>query len=605
MSAERRLGQTFARSAAVTGSSGKRLRHGPVVEPGGVRFRLWAPAHAEVSLLLESRGERLSMAAREEGWYEVFAAQSRPGDLYRFELSDGARIADPASRFQPQDVHGPSAVVDPLSFHWSSDWRGRAWTETVLYELHVGAFTPEGTFKAAARKIPYLASIGVTAIGIMPVSDFPGRWNWGYDGVFPFAPDSTYGTPDDFKAFIDAAHGAGVSVLLDVVYNHFGPEGSVLQRCAPDFFTDRHQTPWGPAINFDGPQSGRVRSFVIENAEYWLEEFRLDGLRLDAVQTIIDNSPVHILKELAQRVRDRFDRPVHLLLENEDNDPALLARRRGAPTFYTAQWNDDVHHVLHVAATGESEGYYGAYHGDEKRLGRALAEGFAYQGEVMPTRSAPRGKPSGFLPPVAFVAFLQNHDHIGNRALGERLNALVPLPALRALAAVYLLAPQIPMIFMGEEWRAKQPFLYFCDLHGDLADAVREGRRKEFARFAAFAGAAAAKIPDPLAESTYCASKLDWDAQDPEFLDYYRTLLALRRRHVEPLLSRIESGGEAETVAPQAVRVAWRAGERTLALDANLSEATVTFPPPRGEAFFSDGEADAAFGPWAVRWSVE
>ncbi len=411
--------------------------------------------------------------------------------------------------------------------------------------------------------------------------------------------------PDQFKAFIEAAHGAGVSVLLDVVYNHFGPEGNVLPLCAPDFFTDRRQTPWGPAINFDGPRSGPVRDFFIENAEYWLHEFNLDGLRFDAVHAIIDASPTHILEELAKRVRSRIDRPVHLLLENEDNDPRLLARPSREPALYTAQWNDDVHHVLHVAATDESEGYYVAYRGDPELLGRALAEGFAYQGQIMPTRGRPRGASSGFLPPDAFVAFIQNHDHIGNRAFGERLSALASPEVMRALAAIYLLSPQTPMIFMGEEWNAKQPFLFFCDFKGELAKAVREGRRAEFARFSAFQDGAASKIPDPLAESSFLASKLDWDAADADTLAFYRALLELRRRHVVPLLSSIEHGGSPETIGPEAVRVAWRAGARMLVLDANLSESVVSFPSARGEVFFTEGKTEGEFGPWAVRWSIE
>jgi maltooligosyltrehalose trehalohydrolase len=545
------------------------------------------------------------MSPAGDGWFEVFASGCGAGERYRFVLSRGRRIADPASRFQPEDVHGPSEVVDPSSYAWVHDWGSRPWDETTLYELHVGAFTKEGTFAAAAQKAKDVAALGVTAIEIMPVGDFPGRWNWGYDGVFPFAPDTSYGAPDDFKALVDTAHGHGVSVLLDVVYNHFGPEGNVWPLCAPDFFTERHKTPWGPAINFDGPRSEPVRSFFIENAEYWLAEFHLDGLRLDAVHAIFDESPMHILEELADRVRSRFDRPVHLLLEHEGNDPAMLVRRGREPLFYTAQWNDDLHHVLHVAATREKEGYYAAY-GSAKLLGRALAEGFAYQGEKMPTRAKPRGGPSGFLPPDAFVAFIQNHDQIGNRAFGERLNVLTSLEAMRALVGVYLLAPQTPMIFMGEEWSAKTPFLFFCDFGGELADAVRQGRRNEFSRFSAFADEEKrSRIPDPLAESTFLASKLDWSQADPDQAAFYRRLLALRRLHVAPLLASMEHGGRAETLGPEAVRVIWPAGAQSLILDANLSRAPTPFPMARGEPFFTLAETGGLFGAWAVRWSIE
>ena len=578
--------------------------HGSSLEAGRVRFRLWAPAEERVSVVLENEGRSVPMQRRAAGFFEALVANAGAGTLYRFELADGKRVPDPASRFQPQDVHGPSEVIDHAAYRWRDDWPGRDWDDVVLYELHLGAFTAGGTFKAAIEKLDHLAELGVTALEIMPVSDFPGRWGWGYDGVYAYAPDASYGRPEDFKAFVEAAHGRGIAVLLDVVYNHFGPEGNYLATYAPDFFTSRHRTPWGDAINYDGANAAPVRAFVIENAEYWIETFHLDGLRLDAVDTIKDDSRPDILDELAERVRSRFSRPVHLLLENGDNEPQRLVRRGRKPVLYTAQWNDDLHHVLHVAATREQGGYYGDY-GETRLIGRALAEGFAFQGEVMAYRQKPRGGPSAELPPDAFVAFIQNHDQIGNRAFGERLNALCPAPVIRALASVYLLMPQTPMLFMGEEWGAPQPFPYFCDFGGELAEAVRKGRREEFARFPQFADPAmVARIPDPIAKATFLSAKLDWSRIDADHLAFYRAALAARRAFVRPLQAEIARGGVFVIRGEQAVSVTWTAGARRLLLDANLSDAVLAFPEASG-VFWRCGETERAFGPWSVRWSLQ
>ena len=580
-----------------------RPAHGPAFEAGGIRFRLWAPAETRVSVVLEEGAEN-AMERREDGFFEAFVAGAGDGALYRFKLSDGMLVPDPASRFQPRDVQGPSEAMDHAAYPWREDWRGRSWDDAVLYELHIGTFTPEGTFIAAAGKLDHLADLEVTAVEIMPVADFSGRWGWGYDGVLPYAPDASYGRPEHFKAFVEAAHRRGVSVLLDVVYNHLGPEGNFLPRYAPDILTDRHKTPWGDAINFDGPNSRPVREFFIQNAEYWIDAFHLDGLRLDAVDTIRDDSKPHILEELAERVRSRISRPVHLLLENGDNEPQWLVRRGRNPVHYTAQWNDDLHHVLHVAATRERGGYYRDF-GETNLLGRALAEGFAFQGEVMAYRQKPRGGPSADLPPNAFVGFIQNHDQVGNRAFGERINALAPPEVIRALASVYLLAPQTAMLFMGEEWGAEQPFPFFCDFHGQLADAIRKGRREEFSHFPEFADPdRAAMIPDPLAKSTFLSAKLDWSRIDRDHLNFYRAALSARRQHVRPLLPDIERGGEAVVQGEQALRVVWRAGAHRLILDANLSDARVGFPAA-ADPFWRFGDTDGEFGPWSVRWSVE
>jgi len=577
--------------------------HGPSFGEDGIRFRLWAPSEDRIALVIDGR-DPVAMDRIEKGFHETLVDGLPAGARYMFALSRGRRVPDPASRFQPDDVDGRSEAIDPRSYRWRESWRGRQWDDIVLYELHVGAFSPQGTFAGAALKLDHLADLGVTAVEIMPVSDFKGRWNWGYDGAFLYAPDASYGRPEDFKTFVEAAHQRGIAVLLDVVYSHFGPEGNFLPLYAPDFFTSRHKTPWGDAIQFDGPCSRPVRDFFIENAEYWLEEFHLDGLRLDAVHAIKDDARPDLLDELVTRVRARFSRPIHLLLENESNDPQRLTRHGDEAKLYTAQWNDDIHHVLHVAATGETSGYYAAY-GSTKLLAKAIAEGFAYQGQTMPYRNAPRGGPSGELPPASFVSFIQNHDQIGNRAFGERLNSLAPPEATRALASVYLLAPQIPMLFMGEEWGATQPFLFFCDFSGELAEAVRRGRREEFSRFPEFADPdRVAKIPDPCAEATFLASKLDWSRIDVAHVAYYRDLLKTRRDFVRPLLPSIRHGGEAHAMGERALRVIWRAGERRLVLDANLSPSLVKFPKSEVHPFWLCGEAGVSFGPWTVRWGL-
>jgi malto-oligosyltrehalose trehalohydrolase len=617
------------------------LPQGAELEPaGGVRFRLWAPDCAQIGIEIESTVAAddptvTFMQASGAGWHQLVLPTARAGTRYRYVLPDGRRVPDPASRFQPEDVHGPSEVIDPAQYAWrDGDWTGRAWHEAVVYELHIGTFTTAGTFRAAIERLGHLAALGVTAIEIMPVADFPGRRNWGYDGVLLYAPDSSYGRPEDFKALVDAAHAQGIMVLLDVVYNHFGPDGNFLPLYAQAFFTDRHQTPWGAAVNFDGPQAAPVREFIIHNALYWIAEFNLDGLRFDAVHAILDDGPRHVLDELAERVRSLRDRHVHLVLENEENQARRLVRGpHGEPLHYTAQWNDDLHHVLHVAATGEDQGYYGDYRGDTPLLATALAEGFAFQGQVMAYRGAARGEPSALLPPTAFVAFIQNHDQIGNRAFGDRITALAAPEAVRAISAVYLLLPQVPMLFMGEEWRASQPFPFFCDFQGELADAVRLGRRAEFARFPQFQDEALReRIPDPLADGTFTSGKLDWtDLEKPQHAaEYarYRRLLTIRREALVPLLPFI--GGRAaqyQLLGDAAVLVRWRiapaaeggtgtgagpqgaaaAAARELLLAANLSSRPVSgYPPAAGRTLWQEGAFgdDGVAHPWSVRWSL-
>lgn len=477
----------------------------------------------------------------------------------------------------------------------------------VIYELHVGCFTAQGTFRAAIDRLDHLHELGVTALQIMPVSDFPGRYNWGYDGVLPYAPDSSYGRPEDLMALVDAAHERGISVFLDLVYNHFGPDGNYIPSYAP-LFTDHHKTPWGHGINYDGEGSEMIREFVIENALYWITEFRLDGLRFDAVHAIKDDSKEHLLHALARRIRAAAgDRHVHLLVENEENDSELLQRDgSGAVRLFTAQWNDDLHHVLHIAATGETFGYYADYAGDGDKLGRALAEGFVFQGEHMPYRGGSRGRPSGHLPPTAFVSFIQNHDQIGNRALGDRIMAASPADAVKAVISIYLLAPEVPMLFMGEEWAAGEPFPFFCDFDEDLNDKVRKGRREELSRLPGFD---ADELLDPTAPSTFAAAKLDWSkCASSERLEFYRRLLDLRHQRIVPLLKGAGGGNAAHRSDGATFAVDWTlAGDRRLHLDANLGSEAVR-PPKRcdqGETIFCLGSGDGGqLAPWTVIWRI-
>lgn len=552
------------------------------------------------------------MRRADDGWFTAVVEGAGPGTLYQFILPDGIAVPDPASRHQPNDVHGPSEVVDLSAYAWKRQkWTGRRWEEMVLYELHVGTYTKEGTFNGVIERLDHLKHIGVTALQIMPIADFPGGYNWGYDGVLPYAPDSSYGRPQDLMALVDAAHERGICVFLDVVYNHFGSDGNYIPLYAP-VFSQRHKTTWGNSLNYDGTDSGMVRKFIVENALYWIREYNVDGLRLDAVHAIIDESQEHLLVEIARRVREAVtDRHVHLIVENENNDSALLKRDHdGHVLHYTAQWNDDLHHVLHVAATHETFGYYGDYPAGQNGLGRALAEGFVFQGEIMPYRGEARGKPTADLPPSAFVSFIQNHDQIGNRAFGDRMITYTDPQALKAITAIYLLLPQIPMLFMGEEWGASTPFPFFCDLDEDLNDIVREGRRKELSPLPGFEGE---DIPDPTALSTFLSGKLDWAALrgDPavQWLAFYQSLLMTRRQWIVPLLDQgIEGVGTTHQEGTTVV-VEWKlAREAKLRLMANLSPAPGAFVPrsDKAETIFSlGGVANEKLPPWGILWRTE
>ena len=592
---------------------------------GKVRFRLWAPAAHEVELMLHegARSPRaLKMGAKGDGWHEIITAEARAGSRYRYRIDGKTEVPDPASRSNPDDIQGPSEVIDPISFEWDDDdWKGRPWQEAVIYELHVGTFSPEGTFAGVEKKLDHLVELGITAIELMPIADFPGKRGWGYDGVLQFAPESAYGRPEELKSLVAAAHRRGIAVMLDVVYNHFGPEGNYLQLYAPQFFTDRHQTPWGAAINFDSEGSRVVRDFFIHNTLYWLEEFHLDGLRFDAVHAIMDDSKTHILTEIARAARSGpgRERQIFLVLENGANQARFLGRPGAAETF-DAQWNDDVHHCLHTLLTGETDGYYEDYvQNPHAMLCRCLAEGFGYQGQMSAHLGIARGEHSAHLPPTAFVNFLQNHDQIGNRAFGERISAVARSEdALRAANAVLLLAPSPPMLFMGEEWEAPQPFPYFCDFEPELAAKVREGRRREFARFEKFSGTGGlASLPDPTAVETFRSAQLDWNVlkhgRHADILDQFQRLLAIRKLDIVPLIPKIHSGTCIKLEANGAFAVDWRLdGGACLHLLANLTERAVpVLARVAGRMIYSTHPNIRAamtrneLAPWSVTWLLE
>ena len=551
-------------------------------QDGTTRFRLWAPSVEGVSLEREGQ-EPLAMQAQPGGWFGL-TCPAPAGTRYRYRLPDGLAVPDPASRQQAGDVHDPSVVVDPRAYGWQNDaWQGRPWHEAVVYELHVGSM---GGFAGIRRRLPELAALGITAVELMPISDFPGARNWGYDGVLPYAPDAAYGTPDELKALVDEAHGLGMMVMLDVVYNHFGPDGAYLHAYAKTFFDEARRNPWGAAIDFNRAE---VRDYFCQNAIYWLREYRFDGLRFDAVHEIRDDA---FLQRMAADIRAAVEpgRHIHLVLEHENNRAALLRAGPDAPG-YDAQWADDFHHCLHVLLTGEDESYYSDFQDATGLLAECLRSGFAYQGQDSVNLGRPRGEPSGHLPTTCFVAFLQNHDQIGNRAMGERLTALADPAKLRAAMALLLLSPFIPMLFMGEEHGATTPFLFFTSHNDELAEAVRQGRRSEFKGFAAFQDEQRrAMIPDPNAVQTFEQSIPVREAPARPGEDMgalVRDLLAVRRDTVVPGLPGCRSDG-VDVLGEGAMRAAWRLGDgRRLVLTFNLGDVPVSMAQPSGTPVFA------------------
>jgi maltooligosyltrehalose trehalohydrolase len=578
---------------------------GPQLHAKGVTFRLWAPAAKSVDLILDRPHP---VPRHPDGWHEITIHGAGAGTLYKYRINGELEVPDPASHFQPNDVSGPSEVIDHERYAWRTpQWRGRPWQDVAFLELHVGTFTPAGTYRGAIEKLDHLVDVGITAIELMPLADFAGRRNWGYDGVLLYAPDSAYGRPDDLRALIDEAHARGLMVFLDVVYNHLGPEGNYLSQYAPQFFTTT-QTPWGSAIDYRVPA---VRAFAIENALHWLARYRFDGLRLDAVHAIVEPGTPSVLTDLSRVVgclAAMTGRTIHLVVENDDNCAGLLDPTIEPPDGkYRAQWNDDYHHAWHVLLSRETGGYYRDYADSPRNsIVRVLSSGFAYQGETSVHRDGkPRGEPSGMKSPMAFVNFLQNHDQIGNRPLGDRLTTQAKPAALEAALAVTLLAPMPPLLFMGEEWGSTRPFPFFCDFRGALADAVRKGRREEFkAAYATFGD----DIPDPLSEDTFSSAILDWDAcfapNGRKRLTLVHNLLATRRRRIVPQLAAVTF--EKARMGGNVLSATWRlAGGKQLALVANLSDGSAHNPTDvRFEHVIWGGMPKDELSPWAVLWGI-
>jgi maltooligosyltrehalose trehalohydrolase len=580
---------------------------GASLHEDGVTFRVWAPRAKRVEVVVDGR-RPVPLTPATDGLWDITIPTLRAGTRYQYRL-DGERYRpDPVSRWQPEGVHGPSGVVDPRDGVWTDQsFRGHALGDLVFYELHVGTYTAAGTFEAIIKHLGTLVDLGITAIELMPVAEFPGSRNWGYDGVHLYAPQSTYGGPAGLRRLVDACHRVGLSVFLDVVYNHLGPEGNYLAEFGP-YFTDRYRTPWGGAVNFDGPDSGGVRRHFVENACFWAREFHLDGLRLDAIHAIYDTSPVHILTELTEAARkeaEQLGRPFHVVAESHDNDRRLVLPREQGGVGLDGVWSDDFHHAVHVRLTGEAEGYYADYR-DREHLPKALANGFAFQGEPSVYFGRPRGTPSGDLGGEHFVVCLQNHDQVGNRAQGDRLGSIVSFEAMKMAAALLFVAPALPLLFMGEEYAETAPFQFFTSfIDRDLAAAVRRGRAEEFKRFS-WQGT----LPDPGEPSTFVRSRLNHSlAQAPrhrELLQYYRHWLALRRSH--PALG---SRGKERTQAALepsgdvlVVRRAGPGGER-LMLVANLSKTRQPAPDQTGWRVLIDsadprwaGAAGVPLGPF-------
>mgnify|MGYP001955876108 CR=1 FL=1 len=549
---------------------------------GGALFQLWAP-HAATVELAAGEGDDTAFLAMDkdaEGWWRLKTDAVPVGGAYGFRVDGGKPVPDPASREQTFDVHSRSRLVDPHAYEWrSSAWRGRPWHETVFYEMHVGTFTDEGTFDSAIERLDHLKATGITAIELLPVAEFGGRRGWGYDGVLLYCPHGVYGGHRGLKRLVDAAHERGLMVFLDVVYNHFGPDGNYIPSYLPDFFQSEIHTPWGPAIAYDEPA---VRDFMIENALYWLEEYRIDGLRLDAIDSIHDTTDTPLVEELAKRVRAAFpDRHVHLTSEDERNITRYIERGAdGSIPIVSGEWNDDFHHAAHVLATNDREGYYIDYEFDTvEQIATALATGFVYQGEHSPHRDRDVGETSDHLPPTAFVNFLQNHDQIGNRAFGDRLRSLSSARAFDCLQALLLLGPQIPLMFQGDEFGDCHSFCFFTDFDGELGAAVSRGRKAEFAKFSAFEDPHAQEVfPDPNAESTFLTSRLEWSLKERPVnrrrLQVTQELLAARRDHLFPLLADAPGGTGKALVDGRAMIVSWElAPGRFYHCFANLDDA--------------------------------
>jgi maltooligosyltrehalose trehalohydrolase len=579
--------------------------------PSGVSFRIFAPGVDTMRLKLDGASALLRMSSSADGWHELSVPNAGPGTKYLLVLPDGTQIPDPGSRYQPDDVYGPSEVIDPGAYAWSdSDWRGRSWTDAVLYEMHVGAFTPEGKYRSAIEKLEHLQELGITAIELMAVGDFPGRRNWGYDGVLWYAPDSSYGRPEELKALVDAAHARGIMVIFDVVYNHLGYVANFIPRYWPEFNSSLHDTPWGRPPNFDGQGKKQVREFILHNALYWIDEFHADGLRLDASHDMKDRSPHHILDELAERVHALAgERQVHLILEDERNASARMMRGSdGQPRLYSAQWNHQMAHLRELPGE-EPCSLSGPLDQKTEIVSRMLAIGFGATTEAANEADAI----DCHAPPTAYVSFLQTHDLVGNDLLGQRIYAKAPVHAVRALSAIYLLAPQIPMLFMGDEWGASTPFPFFCDYEGETGRQAREGRLKFLQKNLQVDEQELVRVPDPLMEQSFRGAHLDWnelsEGNHAEWLNWYRDILKARWEQIVPLLKGIrEQCGTYEIRSRRVFAATWNLeGNARLILQANLCEIPALFDDNGGRVLWIEGTemAPGQLGPWTIRWSVD
>ena len=580
-----------------------RLDMGANVLPGGVEFRVWAPAakSVEAELVRGCRAGYCQLLPDAEGVFAAFVPDVGTGTRYRFRLDNGPSYPDPYSRFQPEGVHGQSEVVSPSSYRWNdAAWAGLHPEGLVIYECHVGTYTPEGTFDALAGRLGELKQLGITALELMPVAEFPGRWNWGYDGVDLYAPTRNYGGPEALRRLVDAAHAIGIGVILDVVYNHLGPDGNYLRAYSGSYFTDRYRTPWGDALNYDGEGSKWVRPYAVENSCYWLNEYHVDGLRLDATHAIFDGSPRHIIEEIAERARASVPkgRTVLLVAENENNDVRFIRPSSKGGYGLDAVWADDFHHSVHTLLTGEDEGYYQDYPPSVESIARTIKNGFLYQGDASVHLKRNRGTKVTDEPAQSFVFCIQNHDQIGNRALGDRLSRSVDRESYLVASALLLLSPETPLLFQGQEFAASSPFLFFTDHKPGLGCLVTKGRREEFEDFSAFRDLASRKrIPDPQAESTFRRCKINRAERDSNLGTYrlYQDLIALRKS--DPILVRQDRFNLRFEALPPAMIVLhlWDGPEHRLLL-ANFGPGT--------RLGFAEHPliADLAKLPWMVLW---
>ena len=572
-----------------TDSASEATGWGPLWLPdGAVRFRIWAPDAPDMKLLTGHAD--LPMAKGPGGWFHLDVTGLKPGDSYCFRLPDGRTVADPASRLQAGDVHGPSLLVRDDLYHWqNNDFRGRPWEETIISEIHVGTFTPEGTYRAAIERLPALKEAGITAVELMPLAQFAGERGWGYDGVLHYAPHRVYGSPEDLKALVDAAHGLGLMIFLDVVYNHFGPEGNYLSSYASSFFRPDEPTPWGASIDFRNPA---VREFFIGNALMWVRDYRFDGLRFDAAEQIRDDSDEHFLQEVTRRLREATPgRYLHLAAEDHQCRRSLLVRDdHNQPRYFTACWTDSLHHSLHVAVTQEAVGHYKAFADTlDDNIRTAMVDGFLF-----PDSPEDAAIP---VPPDVFVNYIQNHDQIGNRAFGDRLTTMIDPDMMDTLMASVLLIPQAPLLFMGDEYGEQRPFRFFADIHGEVGEAIRNGRIGEAENFGGMPeGKTLADLPDALSEDTFQASKLDWQRAESEegrrHRERIRHLIELRLKHVTPLLRKgAPVRSKVHETAEGLVAIDWAFPDGTLSLRMNLTNSEQPLPEVEGAIIHTAGAA--------------